>query len=214
MRSVTHLPADAAQRGVAFTFDDGPDATYTPRVLALLAKHHAHATFFVVGERAEAHPELVRAIVAAGHTLGSHSQTHALSFHARGAANARREVQRGAGAIARITGKRPRLFRPPQGVKTPFLRDALRGLGGEEEVTCVTWTARGFDATGASSAAIVARLLPHVVPGAILVLHDGTGLHGTSDRSATLEALERLLSAASERGLACVSLAAIESLPS
>ncbi len=209
--SVTRLPTDAnGAAGVAFTFDDGPDPTFTPRVLDVLARYGARATFFVVGERAEAHPELVRAIAAGGHVLGSHTQTHALSFHAAGVRNARDEVRRGADAIARIVGRRPRLFRPPQGVRTPFLRDALRGLRGDDVVTCVTWTARGLDATSTRSDAIVARLEPHVEHGAILALHDGAGLHGTTDRTPTIEALERLLVVAKARGLRCVTLAALD----
>ncbi len=209
--SVTHLPAGT--RGVALTFDDGPDPTFTPRVLELLDAYDAKATFFVVGERAAAHPELVRDIARRGHTLGSHSQTHALSFHGAGVAHARAEVRAGMQSIARITGVRPRLFRPPQGVRTPFLRDALRGLAPDEAVTCVTWTARGLDATSKSSDAIIARLAPHLREGAILVLHDGTGLHGTNDRTPTLIALEHLLSAARSRGLPCVPLASLEPAP-
>lgn len=213
--SMNRLPPRSSngRSAIAFTFDDGPDPMYTPQVLDLLEKHGAKATFFVVGERVEAHPELVREIVERGHAIGSHSYSHRLTFHAMGVANAKREVLRGIEAITKVLGKAPRLFRPPQGVRTPFLRDALaqiRAQVGEqhEPVTCVTWTARGLDATGRSAAEIIARLTPRLTPGAIVVLHDGGGFHGTTDRAPTLAALERLLTTASDRGLACVALEA------
>lgn len=85
-----------------------------------------------------------------------------------------------------------------------MLRDALRTLDG---LVCVTWTERGLDAMGRAASAIVARLERSLRPGAILTLHDGAGLGGTSDRSPTVEALAKLLDLASARGLRCVSLA-------
>jgi len=203
--SVNHVrsPSSNGERSIAFTFDDGPDPMYTPQVLELLEKHGAKATFFVVGERVLAHPDLVREIAKRGHALGSHSYSHRLTFHALGVANAKREVLRGVEAITSVIGKTPHLFRPPQGVRTPFLRDALRQIG---TLTCVTWTARGLDATGRSAPAIVARLTPRLTEGAILVLHDGGGFHGTTDRTPTLAALDELLSLARARGLSCVAL--------
>ncbi|MCA2978879.1 MAG: polysaccharide deacetylase family protein [Myxococcaceae bacterium] len=192
---------------VAFTFDDGPDPTYTPRVLEVLARHQARATFFVVGDRAAAHPELVRRIEAEGHLLGTHTQHHSHLFHLGTAAAMRRDIEAGLASVERIVGHRPTLFRPPQGLRTPLLRDALRAL---PALVCVTWTERGLDAMGRSSARIVARLEGALAPGAILTLHDGAGLGGTRDRDATVEALEVLLTRAKSRGLACVTLAELD----
>lgn len=201
--SVWRLPPRDADRAIAFTFDDGPDPVATPRVLDLLAQHGAHATFFVVGCRAVEHPELVRRIVAEGHAIGSHTYHHSHAFHFRSARSMRIDVERGIEAVARITGLSPVLFRPPQGLRTPPLRDALRPIAG---LVCVTWTERGLDAMGRAADAIVRRLEGAVRPGAILTLHDGVGFGGTRDRTPTVEALSRLLALASERGLRCVSL--------
>ncbi len=76
LRAVSPHTTVAAERGVALTFDDGPDPVFTPQVLDVLAEHGAVATFFAVGKRAERHPELVRRIVDEGHALGSHSWSH------------------------------------------------------------------------------------------------------------------------------------------
>jgi len=207
--SVARLPETDA-RAIAFTFDDGPDPSFTPKILEVLKKHDAKATFFVVGERADAFPELVRSIAEHGHAVGSHSYSHDLAFHARGAGHARREVLRGVEAVGRALGTRPKLFRPPQGVRTPFLRDALSAIARDEPLVCVTWTVRGFDAMGRSSDKIVDRLASKLEPRAIVALHDGGGLLGTNDRSPTVEALDRLLTLAGGRGLSCVSLAHVE----
>lgn len=204
--SVHALPSSLATSNVAFTFDDGPDPVMTPAVLELLARRGARATFFVVGSRAAAHPELVRRIVAEGHAVGSHTYAHAHVFHFLSPSRMRREVEDGMAAVEAITARRPRLFRPPQGLRTPLLRDALAPL----EVRCVTWTERGLDGIGRTATAIVRRLERHVRPGAILTLHDGAGLGGTLDRRPTLDALGTLLDLAERRGLRCVSLAALE----
>jgi peptidoglycan-N-acetylglucosamine deacetylase len=203
VESIYEMPVKDA---VAFTFDDGPDPETTPRVLELLARHGARATFFLVGARAERHPELVTRIVAEGHAIGSHTFTHSHFFHFFSPRAMRAEVERGIEAIAKITGAAPRLFRPPQGLRTPLLRDALRPL---EDLVCVTWTERGLDAMGRPANAIIARLEPRVAPGAILTLHDGKGLGGSHDRSPTIEALGVLLDRARERNLRCIDLAGL-----
>jgi peptidoglycan-N-acetylglucosamine deacetylase len=208
VRSVCHLPARAGDRAIAFTFDDGPDPVTTPRVLDLLSEHGARATFFVVGERAARHPDLVRRIVAEGHAIGSHTYHHSHAFHFLSPARMREEVRRGVDAIAAVTGAPPTLFRPPQGLRTPLLARALDSL---DDLVCVTWTERGLDTFGRAASAIVRRLEPEVRPSAILTLHDGGGLGGTTDRSPTVEAVASLLDIAAARRLRCVSLAALES---
>lgn len=196
-----------AEGRIAFTFDDGPDPISTPRVLDLLRRHDARATFFIVGCRAVRYPELVRQIVAEGHAVGSHTYHHAHTFHVRSPRHMRAEILRGALAIAAITGSSPRLFRPPQGLRTPQLRDALASI---DDIVCVTWTERGLDAMGRAADRIVRRVERALAPGAIITLHDGTGFGGTTDRRPTIEAFERLLIVAASRGLRCVSLSELE----
>ncbi len=104
-------------RAVCLTFDDGPHPVYTPRVLDALARQRVTATFFVVGQMAERHPELVRRIAAEGHVLANHSWSHA-NPEALDAATLIDEVRRTADLIASLTGVRPALFRPPHGKLT------------------------------------------------------------------------------------------------
>lgn len=192
---------------LALTFDDGPDPVFTPQVLEALRAAGHKATFFMVGARVEKYPELVQRVHAEGHQVGSHSHAHAMNFHLLSARAMAAEIARGIAAIERTLGQVPTAFRPPIGLRVPTLRAALAKLA--HPVTCYTWTERGLDAFHRSAAQIVARLSPHLVPGAILTLHDGAGLGGSADRAATIAALRELLGRMRERGLRSVRLDAL-----
>jgi peptidoglycan-N-acetylglucosamine deacetylase len=198
----TRSRAAGDEQAVALTFDDGPDPTFTPRVLEILREKGVPAAFFVVGERVEQHPELVARIDREGHLVGNHSHRHGLDFHFRLWAAARRELAACDEAIGRAIGRRPALFRSPQGFKNPALGDVIRERG----LLAVGWQARGFDARSGDAAEIERRVLAQVRPGGIILLHDGAGLHGTLDRSPTLEALPRIIDALRGRGLSIVRL--------
>jgi len=161
------------QRCVWLTIDDGP-STETPAVLDLLDAHAAKATFFVVGERAQARPELVREIVRRGHTIGNHSATHpAGRFWALGPRRMDDEITRGQQILQDITGVAPRWFRAVVGFANPFVSAPLRrhGLGR------VAWTARGFDAVVADPHKVLGLIERQLRPGAIVLLHEGAA-HG------------------------------------
>jgi peptidoglycan-N-acetylglucosamine deacetylase len=194
----------ATSGAVAFTFDDGPDATFTEQVLDVLREHGAKATFFVVGRAVEAHPELVRRMVADGHLVASHTFSHAHTFHFWRLRAMAEDIRRGIDAVARITGSAPRYFRPPQGIRVPMLRDALEEQSARP--ACVTWSVRGIDTVARSADAIVARIAHRLAPGAIVALHDGTEFGGLRSRAPTVRALPMLLGLARERGLSCVRL--------
>lgn len=187
---------------VALTFDDGPDPRFTPALLDLLRERRLRATFFVVGERAERYPELIRRIDQEGHLLGNHSHRHDLAIHFGLWKKAADEIDRCNEILARILKKTPRLFRPPLGFKNPALGDELRRRG----MVVVGWQARGYDAVSADAGAIARRLLEGARPGGVLLLHDGAGLRGTEDRGPTLAALPLLLDGLQARGLAVVPL--------
>lgn len=202
--------AEGVHPAIAFTFDDGPDPVWTPRILDVLAAHDAKATFFVVGARVAAHPSLVQRIVREGHTIGCHSHEHALGFHFWSGRAMAADIERAQAELTRALGAPSPWFRPPQGIRTPQLATALARV--QPRVRCITWSARGLDSRSTTAARIERRLLPALRPGAILTLHDGTGFGGSDDRSATVQALDTLLQAARARNLACVSLASL--LPS
>ena len=159
----------ATGRTLFLTIDDGPSGD-TPALLEILAAHQAKAIFFLIGERAAARPDLVRAIVAAGHQVGNHTHTHPeKSFWAYGPAAQRREILTCQETLSQLTGRPPVWFRAPAGFRNPFTHPLLR----EVPLTCLGWTARGFDTRPAPVPVLLARLRPAFLPGAILLLHQG-----------------------------------------
>src|SRR5262245_14630687 len=174
---------------VALTFDDGPDPDVTPAVLERLAAHGATATFFFVGERAARFPDAAAAVAARGHGVGNHSHRHPHAFALYGPKAVAREVRSAQEAIERATGRRPRLFRAPVGMRGPFLEPCLA----REGLSLVSWRRRGFDAVSGDAAAVAARLLRDVTPGDIVLLHDGGSARAAGGRPVVLEALPRLL---------------------
>ncbi len=164
---VTSGPDDA--RGVALTFDDGPDPRSTPRILDELDRAGAKATFFVIGKKADAHPELVRAIAERGHALGVHSYEHERLFSLRSPGHVRRDLERALGAIERAAGKRPRLFRAPIGHISPTMARVVREL----DLLVVGWSVRAIDGwSGAQAERIEERVSRGLCDGAIVLLHD------------------------------------------
>ena len=201
----TRLPASAAARGaIAITLDDGPDPEVTPRVLELLARHGAPATFFCIGERAARHPQLVRDIVAAGHRVENHSQRHRHNFAFLGPWRCAGEVGAAQETLAALAGSAPRFFRAPAGIRSPFLDLALARRG----LQLVSWTRRGFDTRTRDAVAVSARLTRGLAAGDILLLHDGHAARTAGGVPVVLEALPRLLGAARAAGLRPVTLRA------
>ena len=109
------LGAKARTNTVALTIDDGPDPTWTPKVLDLLAANGVHATFSLIGRQAQAYPTLVRRIVSAGHGVCNHSMTHPQPFGARPTAAIRQQIVGAQAVISDAAGAQPRLFRAPGG---------------------------------------------------------------------------------------------------
>lgn len=194
-RTLSRAPEETNR--VALTFDDGPDPKTTRLVARILSERGVRAAFFVVGERALAHPEIVAELHAAGHLVCNHSHTHSPTFHFRLWSTARRELRACNAAIASVIGREPRLFRSPQGIKNPALGDVLR----EMKLTAVGWQTRGLEALGGSPATIAQRVLRGVRSGGVILLHDGSGFGGRAKRAALVEALPIILDGLQERGL-------------
>ncbi|WP_209443455.1 polysaccharide deacetylase family protein [Falsiroseomonas frigidaquae] len=200
--NLVRLPiAGAAQ--VALTFDDGPDPVVTPRVLDLLDVAQARASFFVIGARAARHPALLREILARGHTVENHSQTHPASFAARGLWALRREVSQAQDVIAGITGTAPRFFRAPMGLRSPLLDPVLAGQG----LRLVSWTRRGYDTSRRDPQRVLRSLTRGLGPRDILLLHDGNAGRDERGDPVVLSVLPALLAALQADGLRPVSLA-------
>lgn len=170
-RSSFYLPvvSRGSDRGgaVALTFDDGPDPATTPRLLALLDAHGIPATFFVTGARAQAHPELIRAIADAGHTLGNHSFAHSTRIAFQGRRRLFADIAATQQAVARH-GIVPRVFRPPVGITYPGLAPVLTAL----ELSAVGFSCRARDLGNRRVRHMARRVLACAAPGDIIMLHD------------------------------------------
>ncbi|MEO7400208.1 MAG: polysaccharide deacetylase family protein [Polaromonas sp.] len=199
----TQLPAAAAARGeIALTIDDGPDPLVTPKVLDLLDRHAAHATFFCVGEKAERYPDLCREIVRRGHAVENHSQHHFHHFSLMGPGAMAREVQAAQTTFTTITGQRPLFFRAPAGLRNPFLDAVLWRQG----LRLASWSVRGFDTRVGDAKRVGKRLERGLRAGAILLLHDGNSASTPSGQAVILEVLPALLESAASARLRWVTL--------
>jgi peptidoglycan-N-acetylglucosamine deacetylase len=186
---LSRLPTQ--EKAVWLTIDDGPSDD-TPALLDLLDAHGAKATFFLVGERAAARPELVGEIARRGHGIGNHSHTHPQArFWALGPREMRREITSCQQVLQGITGATPVWFRAVVGHTNPFVSAPLRDLG----LARVAWSARGYDAVDGDVRRVLGRIAADLAPGAIVLLHEGAP-HGRS-----VEIVSRVLDRLRETGL-------------
>lgn len=199
--NLTRLPPGSPP-AVALTFDDGPDPEVTPRVLDLLDERGARASFFLIGRRANAHPDLAAEIVRRGHTAENHTYRHRHDFSLRGPRVLDREVTAAQEAIAAATGRYPAWFRAPAGLRGVFLEPVLARHG----LSLAAWTRRAFDTVVRDPARIADRLARGLSAGDVLLLHDGSAARTAAGRPALLDALPRLLDRIAERGLVALPL--------
>ncbi|HEX4242625.1 MAG TPA: polysaccharide deacetylase family protein [Steroidobacteraceae bacterium] len=201
--NLLRLPHDAgAPDRIAITIDDGPDPEVTPRVLEILAAHRARATFFCIGALIERHPDVARAIVRGGHAVENHSQRHRHDFSLMGPTRMSAEITAAQATIARVTGRTPRFFRAPAGLRNPFLDPILVRLG----LCLASWTRRGFDTVTSSPDLVYLRLTSSLAAGDILLLHDGHAARAANGAPIIIEVLPRLLENVAARGFETVTL--------
>ena len=155
---------------ISITFDDGPNPDYTPKVLSLLKEHNAKATFFIIGKNAEKHPDLVREIIADGHTIGNHSFSHSNSFGFFSSEKIIADLKKSDSVLKEITGKEIKLFRPPFGVTNPNIKKALK----KTRHHSIGWSKRSLDTTNLSEEKILKRIIPNLRKGDIVLLHDSS----------------------------------------
>lgn len=188
------LIAPALPNEIALTFDDGPNPRWTPMLLEILARHQAHASFFLIGKYAAMQKPLVRQMREAGHTLGNHSWSHP-NFAFLGANRTHAELVRTQQELESILGEPVRLFRPPFGARRPLTFRCARSLG----LTTVLWNAMAADWKATTVDQVAPRLTTLVERNhnrgmaSNVVLHDG-GQHSLNvDRSASVAAAAALL---------------------
>ncbi len=191
-------------RGVALTFDDGPDPEFTPQVLDLLAAYDVKATFFLVGECATRHPALAQRIADAGHAVGSHSNSH-VDINELSTPQVWGEYRTGRDVVSDVLGTRTTLFRPPKGYVGLGSSTVTRALG----LRPWLWSLAGEDWLPGITAQEILDRIGKPVAGDVILLHDGLQQPiepSAMDRSQMVAALRQLIPETLERGLPFVTL--------
>ncbi|MEE3380670.1 MAG: polysaccharide deacetylase family protein [Succiniclasticum sp.] len=205
--TVTHLQdldptGSGGEKQLALTFDDGPYEPFTQELLDVLREKQVRATFFLVASQAERHPDLVRRIVADGHTVGVHAWRHR-DFLKLDDAEKRADLTRACQVLEGLTGRPVRYWRPPHGFRDPAAMQTARDLG----LTVVTWSTAPRDWTGIAAGDIVQRVVNKAEPGAIVLLHDGDSPYYRASRQPTVDAAGPLIDTLRQQGYTLVPLA-------
>jgi peptidoglycan/xylan/chitin deacetylase (PgdA/CDA1 family) len=190
------------RRGIALTFDDGPHPVYTPRVLEILDRFQAQATFFVIGRHLKEWGTLAAEASRRGHVIGNHSFNHLRLMNFLSGPRLRQEIRACQQEIERWVGYRPRFYRQPAGFRNPNIFRILK----EMRMSMVGWQVRAFDTQSKDPLVISRRILKKAQPGGVLLLHDGSDSASNQDRAATVAALPEILRVLRDRGLQFLTL--------
>ena len=198
-KNIVRLNTD--QQIIALTYDDGPNPPYTDQLLDVLAKHNVKATFFLIGKRIERHPETVNRIIAKGHQIGNHTYSHPLLGFLP-PTYVQREIERTNRLLRQHGIAGEIVFRAP--VLTRFLPVAwVQAKEDRTHISCNVWS---WDWTTQNPDRITETVLKKTKPGSIIVLHDGKAENARADRSGTIEATDRIITALKQDGYQFVRL--------
>jgi len=186
---------------VSLTFDDGPDPVKTPAILEILRKYDVKATFFCIGRKLTGNEIILKQMNDEGHLVGNHSMTHSVWSGFFSSGRIRSELLATDQLIKNITGKTPLFFRPPFGVLNPMIHSALKNM----HWATICWSVRSLDTRNTDPQKIKTRIIRHLHPGAIILLHDHTPFSGNN--------LDELLAAIRNAGYAIVPLDKLLKLP-
>jgi peptidoglycan/xylan/chitin deacetylase (PgdA/CDA1 family) len=187
-------------RGVALTIDDGPHPEGTPAILDVLARAGARATFFVVGEQVRRRPGLLVEIEAAGHLVALHGYRHRLQFRLR-AQDLEDDLIRGIAAIEDALGHGPVWHRPPYGIYSPAGLHGARAMG----LRPLLWSRWGKDWRKFTTPdRIAARVVPGVLPGDVILLHDADFYSAKGSHRRTAAALALIMTELKRRKVGTV----------
>lgn len=201
--NITRLSVAAmARREVALTIDDGPDPELTPQVLDQLDAVGVKASFFCIGWRARQHPALCREIVARGHRVENHGDSHSSAFSLFGPGRMLADVAAAQATLSDITGQMPLFFRPTAGLRNPFLDPVLVQL----DLRLASWTRRAYDTREGRSQVVLQRLTRGLGPGDILLMHDGHAARTPDGQPVILATLPTLLQTFARHRLQPVTL--------
>lgn len=188
------LQGPTTAKKVALTFDDGPDPRFTEQVLDVLKEYNVPSTFFLMGSRAIAYPEMVERMIAEGHIVGNHTYWHPNLVEKGDLATLEREVTRAEDVLNDIVGYRTKLFRAPYGFLYGELVEELAKLN----YTVVGWSVDSLDWEETPPQVIADNVLNNVTPGAIILMHDGGDWD--ADRTNTIASLRIIIPALQQQG--------------
>lgn len=180
------LNGSPTKRQIALTFDDGPDMYYTPKVLDELKKENVRATFFLVGNRAEKFPQIVKRILQEGHEIGNHSYNHA-NFSKLNDPSFRDQITKTDDILQQQAGYRPVIFRPPYGNITE--NQILWMVSQGKKI--VNWNIDSLDWKGLTAEQVATNVLADIQPGSIILQHSAGGVG--EDLSGTVQALPKII---------------------
>lgn len=190
----------ATVKEIAITFDDGPTPE-TEKVLELLSRYNAKATFFCIGSQIEKYPEVLQKTLNEGHTVGNHTYSHSTKLSLFPVNKTVEDITLTDSFIIKYSNKKPLLFRPPFGVTSPRIAKALRLTGHY----VIGWNVRSLDAVTEDETKIFSRIKRGIAPGSIILLHD------TSQK--TVNVLEQLLLLLQQQGYKAVTVDALLDIP-
>ncbi len=183
---------------IALTFDDGPHPVYTPQILDILEQYQVPATFFMIGNRMEEYPEIVKEVSARGHLVANHTHTHPQNLRAESLENIREEIYQCQQSIERLANQDTYLFRPPRGILNPKIIKMLH----KEGYTVVLWSISADHHDAPTPELMADRVIKHAHPGEIVLIHDGR----TDLRWKDVEATRLIIKNLSKQGYRFVTL--------
>jgi peptidoglycan-N-acetylglucosamine deacetylase len=186
---------------IALTFDDGPNDPHTLNLLEVLANYDVRATFFLIGQYVRHRPDIAREIARRGHVIGNHTFTHPLLIF-EPSNRIRREILQCRETITAAVGEHSNLFRPPWGGRRPGVFGLVRCLGLEP----IMWNVTGYDWRAPSANYIEQKVSGRVRGGDVVLLHDGGHASFGSDRTKTVEAVQKLIPRYQSAGLEFVTM--------
>ena len=189
----------SAKPAVCLTFDDGPDAQWTPQVLDLLAAAQVRATFFMIGQQVRRFPELARRVAAAGHEVANHTFSHRHPWW-MSTRHACEQVRDGTAALSDVLGVEPHFYRAPHGRRRRCMIEEAHAAG----QAVVGWNRSAIDWGRLGTAAGIARRLQRVAAGTVLLMHDGRNRHNRPDQ--LVQVLPQFLAQLAARGLSAGQL--------
>lgn len=192
-----------SQLMIALTFDDGPNAAYTPEILRILGQHHAKGTFFVTGVNARRHPEAAREIVEHGNQIANHSYSHSELLACLSPSGIMGDCREAEEAIRASTGLAPRFYRAPYGRLSPWMLWALRSHG----LLLIQWDHSTEDWRNPGVDELVRRVGKGARAGGVLLFHDGQDLNLNPDRSQLAQALPAIIERLQAQGYQLVTVA-------